>query len=80
MIITIEKIIVEDMENEGCTNGNYPFFSLIYSTKAGKGKRYYTISGQTCRCQNGCSGTQRIADLSAGNVMTLKELQDYMES
>ena len=46
------EVKIEDMENAGCTNGNYPDVKII--TTVGS---YY---GKTCRCGHGCSNTLRI--------------------
>ena len=47
---------VEDMENAGCTNGNYP----AYQIRTNSGEVVY--AGQTCRCGRGCSNTDCIRD------------------
>ena len=49
-------IEIEDLPNAGCNNGNYPEYTIVFDT----GLR---VQGITCRCGNGCSGTDRIPDL-----------------
>lgn len=43
-----------DNENAGCNNGNYPLWSGIDAETGNP------LNGLTCRCGNGCSGTDRI--------------------
>lgn len=47
---------VEDIDNPGCTNGNYP----EYEIRTTSGDVVY--AGVTCRCGRGCSGTDCIRD------------------
>ena len=52
--IKILNLEIEDLENAGCNNGNYPTWT---GTSAETGQK---ISGVTCRCGSGCSNTDRI--------------------
>ena len=53
LLMRFVKIEVEDIENPGCNNGNYPDF--VATLEDGN-----TVSGTTCRCGNGCSNTTPI--------------------
>lgn len=53
MKMILKSLKIEEMENKGCDNGNYPSFT----TMGVNGKMY---SGKVCRCQNGCSNTTKI--------------------
>jgi hypothetical protein len=44
----------EEMENAGCNNGNYPEWAGL-DAETGD-----ALSGDTCRCHSGCSGTDQI--------------------
>jgi len=52
MMGVVKEVRIEEMENMGCNNGNYPSMRVISST----GEGFETL---TCRCGNGCSGTCR---------------------
>lgn len=47
---------LEDLENPGCSNGNYP----RYEIRDREGR--VVQSGLTCRCGRGCSGTDCVRD------------------
>lgn len=47
---------IENLLDEGCNNGNYPGYKVFYNDGTVK-------HGVTCRCLNGCSGTDNISDL-----------------
>lgn len=49
-LLKVKTLEIENLENAGCNNGNYPTFTAV--TFDGK-----QISGITCRCGSGCSGT-----------------------
>lgn len=52
--INIIGVEIEIIENPGCNNGNYPKWA---------GTNTYTghkVSGKTCNCLCGCSGTDRL--------------------
>lgn len=49
MRVKVISIIVDDIENRGCNNGNYPGCTIY--TNVGK------FHGKTCACQRGCSNT-----------------------
>lgn len=51
-------IKIENLHRAGCNNGNYPQYEIWEN-----GKLVY--SGFTCRCENGCSGTDSITALYA---------------
>ena len=52
--IKVINLHIEDLENEGCNNGNYPHWTGVNAETGEK------ISGQTCRCLAGCSGLDRL--------------------
>lgn len=47
---TIIDVTIEELPNEGCSNGHYP---KVFN-KAGE------CIGLTCRCGNGCSNTTQV--------------------
>ena len=49
----IKEVFVDSLPDAGCDNGNYPAFTAVDT--AGR-----EITGQTCRCRKGCSGTTAI--------------------
>lgn len=48
---------VEDIENPGCNNGNYPMFVATALNGA-------KVSGIVCRCRGGCSNTDTLAQIT----------------
>ena len=56
-MIKIIDFMIEELENEGCNNGNYPH----YAVKFNDGTMY---SGRTCRCGRGCSNTDQLPGLN----------------
>lgn len=64
----IIKIKVEEMNNAGCTNGNYPEYTVCFDN----GEKY---TGVTCRCGSGCSGTDCIRNIKVG--MEFDFIGDY---
>ena len=49
----VTNVFVEELENAGCNNGNYPEFTATLEDGT-------VVTGVTCRCGNGCSGTERL--------------------
>jgi hypothetical protein len=47
---------IEDIDNPGCNNGNYPAWSITNP------RGQVVAKGITCRCGRGCSGTDCIRD------------------
>lgn len=52
-MIKVVEVEVEELENPGCNNGNYPRYMVTFDD----GTAY---SGITCRCGKGCAGTERL--------------------
>lgn len=52
-MVELHDVEIEDMQNTGCNNGQYPAFTarLADGTK---------ISGTVCGCRRGCSNTDRL--------------------
>lgn len=72
MSIKILGIEVEDMDNAGCNNGNYPMITI----KTNHGDWH----GDTCNCGKGCSGTWNISNLEVGmEFANDNELLDELE-
>ncbi len=70
--IRILEISVEDMDNAGCNNGNYPMVTI----KTNHGDWH----GDTCNCHRGCSGTWNISNLEVGmEFVNDNELLDELE-
>ena len=70
--VLIIDVDVEELDNAGCNNGNYPDVAITLSDGS-------VLHGKTCNCGRGCSNTWRIPDV--GMKFVNKEgLLDYMES
>lgn len=69
-MIKIRRIEVEDLENAGCNNGNYPEYTVYFDN----GEKY---NGVTCRCGAGCSGMDRICKLRNG--MDFESMDDFVD-
>lgn len=70
--IKILGIVVEDLDNAGCNNGNYPYVTI----KTNRGDWH----GDTCNCGRGCSGTWNINNLEVGmEFANDNELLDELE-
>lgn len=69
----IKRIEVEELENEGCNNGNYPECTIEFED----GTDYV---GYTCRCGNGCSGTLNINAVNIGDEFeSIEALEEVLE-
>lgn len=72
-MIKIKHIEIEDLENEGCNNGNYPECTITFEY----GTEYV---GYTYRCGNGCSGTLNINAVNIGDEFeSIKALEEVLE-
>lgn len=73
-MLKIIKIEIEEIENPGCNNGNYPEYTIYFDN----GEKY---SGVTCRCGAGCSGTDCIRDLEVGMEFdSIEDFEEFIES
>ena len=68
-MIKILNVEVEDLENAGCNNGNYPRYVITYDNNG----KTETIEGITCRCRKGCSNTDCIEGIEVGNTYENEE-------
>lgn len=59
-MIKIKNIFVEDLDNAGCNNGNYPDVAI----ELDNGEKLEAV---TCRCGNGCSNTANINAVEIGD-------------
>ena len=59
-MITVKDIIIQELDNAGCNNGQYP--KVHVTTSEG------FIRGYTCRCGKGCSGTWNINRIAIGDT------------
>ena len=66
------NITVEELENPGCNNGNYPEYTVTFDTGE-------NLSGITCRCGNGCSGTDRLPKVGQ-EFTSWNDFQEYTET
>jgi hypothetical protein len=56
-VIKVEYNITDmDKDAIGCNNGNYPWYAVTLENGT-------VIEGLTCRCGNGCSGTDRLPNI-----------------
>ena len=46
-MIKVKSVIIEELENPGCNNGNYPMVS-VHTTNG-------DYHGLTCNCRKGCA-------------------------
>ena len=71
-MLVIKSIEIEEIENAGCNNGNYPEYTVYFSN----GEKYTSI---TCRCLKGCSGTDRIIGLKPGMCFaSIEDFEDFI--
>ena len=69
-MIKIEQIIVQDLPGAGCTNGNYPAYTIVLDD----GRR---LSGNTCRCWAGCNNTDHLHGLEPGSAFESVDQLEY---
>lgn len=65
------KILIDEIENPGCSNGNYPGYVAVFDS----GEEY---SGTTCRCGCGCSGQDRLPSVGV-EFHTFDEFYSYIK-
>lgn len=71
-MMRVVDVWVESIEDAGCTNGNYPAYEVTFNTGD-------VCCGTTCRCGNGCSGTDRLPVM--GQIFRdWDALTEYLES
>ena len=63
-MVKILNVEVEDLENAGCNNGNYPHYEISYDNNG----KTETIQGMTCGCLRGCSNTDWIEGIKVGDT------------
>lgn len=68
-MIKILNVEIEDLENAGCNNGNYPHYKITYDNNG----KTATIEGITCRCHKGCSNTDCIEGITVGDTYENEE-------
>ena len=71
-MIKVASVYVEEMENAGCNNGNYPHVQIELSNGE-------TLRGYTCRCGRGCSETWNLPDVGA-QFGSMDELWAYIDN
>lgn len=67
----ITNIEYQETSNAGCNNGNY----IPYTVTFDNGEVY---ESETCRCGNGCSGTDRTNHLEIG--MEFANWDEFVDS
>ena len=67
----VKEIIIEELENAGCNNGNYPLFTVVFDNGQ-------TAEGRTCRCGCGCSGMDQLPEIGQW-FETLDDFRSYSE-
>jgi hypothetical protein len=70
-MLKLIAIEVEDIENPGCNNGNYPGYTVTFDDGT-------TYEGTTCACGMGCSETDCIGYLRVGS--TFENMDEFIES
>ena len=58
-MVKILKVEVQDLEDAGCDNGNYPEYRMTIDIDG----KIDHIEGNTCRCHHGCSGTDALPEV-----------------
>ena len=66
----IVKIDIEQLENAGCSNGNYPKYTIFMDNG-------FKAHGRTCNCGRGCSG-QDITPSIHAEFEDMIELTNYL--
>ena len=66
-MITVKSVEVENLENAGCNNGNYPKMIVYFYS----GSKYI---GQTCNCGKGCNGNDRCPSIN----MRFNNMEDFI--
>ena len=74
-MIKIIDIQVEDMDNAGCNNGNYPTARIVYT--GGKIAPVMTMEVQTCGCHKGCHGLACLPTIGQ-TFKSFKDLNDWV--
>ena len=69
MKTTIKNIEIEQLVNAGCNNGNYPQMEIHLSNGD-------IVPSMTCRCGNGCSGTDRVPEIGESWEEYLEEINE----
>ena len=67
----VTNIIIEELKNAGCNNGQYPEYTVTFDTGE-------TYSGITCNCGNGCSGTDRLPKIGQ-QFQSYEDWREYAE-
>ena len=70
-MLTVKSIGIEKLDQAGCNNGNYPAYTIELSDGI-------IISGLTCRCQSGCSNTDKLPPINS-KFNDLDDLMRYMK-
>ena len=63
------ELIIEDIENPGCNNGNYPEYRILFHGEVVK-------EGLTCGCGRGCANTDCISDRWGYHDTDIEEYRD----
>lgn len=74
-MIKVKEIILDEIENEGCNNGNYPHFEMLLDVD---GRTMYYESN-TCRCRKGCSNTSRLPEVGQ-TFRDAEEMYQFLKS
>lgn len=70
-MIKINYVEIEQIENAGCNNGNYPMVNIYLDNGD-------IIKGQTCRCMAGCANTFRLPT-KGSEFVNEEELWNFLE-
>lgn len=62
---------IEELENPGCNNGNYPMVS-VHTTNG-------DYHGLTCNCRKGCANTWDVFNIEGKEFSDEEELLEYLE-
>lgn len=64
----IDIFFVEENPNVGCSNGEFEVYRAIFDTG-------FVHEGCTCRCGNGCAGTDRLPKIG----MSFRDVSEFEE-
>ena len=70
-MIKVKSVIIEELENPGCNNGNYPMVS-VHTTNG-------DCHGLTCNCRKGCANTWDVFNIEGKEFSDEEELLEYLE-
>ena len=69
-MIKVKSVTIEELENPGCNNGNYPMVS-VHTTNG-------DYHGLTCNCRKGCANTWDVLTSRVKNFQMKKNFLNIL--